>query len=221
MADKEHELSLLIGQALALADELDLLLVGLKLDEARTALSASKGDPTGLSRLERLIGRLPNTMPDRLSLGRNVVTLHGGTSLERLVTEHDVLDARRKSLLKLTEGPPDPSEAETQLIEFGELIQSHRALERRCVYGPLLAKGIDVSIDVGVKLSSLVAEIETDWDSYLHKWDRESIASGWKDFSLATHSILARAGERLKLEEQIIYPLAFVNGMIQLRDTAG
>ncbi len=134
--------------------------------------------------------------------------------------EHEALETKRISLLRLAEGSPDPVEAEKQLAIFGADIQAHRANERRCVYGPLMSKEVDTEPGLEDWLHSLVGQIETDWESYLKLWDRNMIAERWTDFALATHSTLARAGERMRLEEKVIYPLAFSSGLILLRDPA-
>jgi hypothetical protein len=221
MVDKKRDLARLIVRALALADELELPIVGAKLDEAAQALKESQDEPAALLQVQGLIRVLANTGPKRSRSGANVVELHPPTSLERLMSDHKVLDNRRKSLLKLTEGRPKPIEASKLVVEFGALIQAHRAVERSCVYGPLMAKGIDAGQDLGVKLGGLVEEIETDWESYLRNWDQGTIGNEWGDFTFATQSTLSRAGERMRLEEQIIYPLAFVSGLIRFGGSAG
>lgn len=221
MAYETDELAQLIEQALALADQVDLGFVSIKLDEARVTLKAEQDASAPLSRLDELIGELPSRSPTRFFSADNVIKLHAPTSLERLLEEHEVLEARRKALLHLAEGSPNPFEAERQLQEFADVIVAHRATERRCVYGPLMAQGSEADAHLEVRLKDLVGEIETDWQSYLHAWDRNRLASRWAEFALATHSILARAGERMRLEEKVIYSLAFMSGLIQLRKSAG
>lgn len=218
---ESRDLSQLIEQALKLADERDLDLVSIKLDEARAALDAGRGASATLSRMDDLIKTLPASVPVRSVSGSNVITLRAPTSLERLLGEHQALDKRRRALMELVRNPPNAAEAERQLIEFGKLIDDHRATERRCVYGPLLAVGVNADTALEERLASLVGEMETDWDSYLHTWDRQKIENDWREFTAATNTILARAGERMRLEEKIIYPLAFMSGLIHLRESAG
>lgn len=217
----KDELGRLIAEALALADELDLSLVSIQLEGARIALDVDRdvsGSPSWLVKRELSAPQQELTVAASNS---NVVKLHASGSLQQLLREHEVLDARRQSLLQLTEGPPNSFEAERQLSEFASLIEAHRATERRCVYGPLLAKKADVKFGNKVKLKGLVGEIERDWERYLRNWDQAKIDRLWSEFCLITHSILPRAGERMRLEERVIYPLAFIGGLIELEDSAG
>ena len=221
MDNDRDELTKLIEQALGLADERQLNLVSIKLEEARIAMIAEPGPSGTLARLEDIVRALPIPVRLRSVSGGNVVTLHAPTSVEHLLSDHAALDARRKALLALVEGPPTAAEAERQLNDFGLLIEAHRATERRCVYGPLLARGVDADLTLERSLTSLVGEMETDWDSYLHQWDRDRIENNWFDFAVATHFILARAAERMRLEEKVIYPVCFLSGLIRLRESAG
>jgi hypothetical protein len=68
------------------------------------------------------------------------------------------------------------------------------------------------------RLRTLLGEIETDWDSYLYTWDCDRLETQWAEFTVATHTILARAGERMRLEEKVIYPLCFMSGLINMKD---
>jgi hypothetical protein len=206
----------LINQALSLADKNNLLIVGVKLDEARHALDTlreksedCRGDQCGFGNVSPL---------SRTSSEGNIVTLHPPVSFERLLAEHESLDQMRRGLMELVEGPPSPFEAERQLDEFEEAIASHRADELRWVYGPLLARRIGDDPQVGSSYRELVLETEDAWARYFHKWKEQRIAASWATFGLETHQVLTRAGERMRLEERIIYPLALRKGMIRLRD---
>jgi hypothetical protein len=212
----KDELAQLIERALALSDENDLSLVSIHLEAARLALAAEPDASVRLSPREKLTTFEPKPKP-ACDIGReNVIKLHPPGSLEQLLSEHEALEIRRRCLLELADGTPNPVEAARQLAEFALLIEGHRATERRCVYAPLLVHKIDVSPLLNKKIEGLVGEMEQDWASYLHSWDQEKIARRWKEFCVVTQSILVRAGERMRLEERVIYPLAFMGGMIEL-----
>lgn len=69
-------------------------------------------------------------------------------------------------------------------------------------------------------MTRLTGEIERDWKQYLFYWDEGRIASRWSSFALATNIILVRAGDRMRLEERVIYLPAFLGGNIELRQPA-
>jgi len=173
----------------------------------QTPLKVSSNDTDNDARCPTLFSRQ----------NENVVALHVQGNLEQLLHEHEFLNVRREALIALANGEPKPEEAERQLAEFKALIQSHRATERRCVYGPLMKKEIAGDSALGFKLNTLVEEINGDWETYLTIWNVKTIGRDWERFSRDTNQVLARAGERMRLEERVIYPLAFMGGMITLR----
>lgn len=219
MVDRIDEVSQLIERALTLADELGLSLTSIQLEEARIALKkdnhAWTDAPEAKSALPAVVGGLGGSHG-----GGEVVQLRDSVSLQQLLREHETLDLRRESLLLLVRGKPEPSEAWRQLTEFKALIEAHRATERRCVYGPLEREQSHLFARLHEKLTSLTGEIERDWKQYLYYWDEGRIASRWSNFALATNIILTRAGDRMRLEERVIYPLAFLGGNIELKQAA-
>lgn len=220
MVHERDELTQLIEQALGLADERNLDLVGIKLDEALNELIAHQAGSGNISRIDHLSKNVPTFVEVRTRSGDNVVSLRSPASLERLLSDHAELELHRKSLIQLARGPQNVIAATQQLAIFGQIIDAHRALERCCIYGPLIAAGVDASFALEERLGTLLGEMETDWDSYLHAWDCERLEKHWAEFTIATHTILARAGERMRLEEKVIYPLCFMSGLIQMRDAA-
>lgn len=220
MVHERDELTQLIEQALGLADERNLDLVGIKLDEALNELIAHQAGSGNISRIDHLSKNVPTFVEVRTRSGDNVVSLRSPASLERLLSDHAELELHRKSLIQVARGPQNVIAATQQLAIFGKIIDAHRALERCCIYGPLIANGVDASFALEERLGTLLGEMETDWDSYLHAWDCERLEKHWAEFTIATHTILARAGERMRLEEKVIYPLCFMSGLIQMRDAA-
>jgi hypothetical protein len=221
MVDMFHDadkLTQLIEQALVLADDNELALVSIKLDEALNELITYRIESGSLSSMDSLISDFPTAVALQNRSGDNVVSLRSPASLERLMSDHIDLDIRRKSLIQLVRGPQNVIEAQRQLTEFGKLIDAHRALERCCIYGPLMTRGIDAGFSLEERLRTLLGEIETDWDSYLYTWDCDRLETQWAEFTVATHTILARAGERMRLEEKVIYPLCFMSGLINMKD---
>lgn len=213
------EVAQLIERALMLADELGLSLTSIQLEEARVALGE---DDNAWADALKPKSTLPPVLgeADGCHGEGEVVQLRNSDSLQQLLLEHEDLDRRRKSLLQLVREESDPGEAWRQLAEFKVLIEAHRATERRCVYGPLERGKAQLFSRLNERLTSLTGEIKRDWKQYLYYWNEERIASRWSSFALATNVILVRAGDRMRLEERVIYPLAFLGGNIELRQPA-
>ena len=213
-----QHLSELVSRALAMADALGLESVGIKLDEARVAVARAidGGDDAPLAEdIAEALAHL-GAKPVRAS---NVSVLHPAISLERLLVEHDELDAQRLALMELAAGPAAPRKAHRMLANFAAQIDGHRAHERRCIYGPLMAIEEEGDLGIGITVRDLVGEIEGDWSAYLRSWNVKRITAEWNAFAIETQRILTKAGERLRIENQLIYPLAFKRGLIPLRET--
>ena len=139
-------------------------------------------------------------------------------SFERLMREHDELERRNTLLRAVARGAPAPDEAFALLMDFATGIAEHRAQEQRLVYEPLLHLADSGDLRDQSGLRNLVTQMEADWTDYLYDWNAECIAADWTTFSELTETILGRAAERLRLENDVIYPLALKHGTIALRE---
>ncbi|MGR6330401.1 hypothetical protein ACU5AX_15155 [Sphingomonas sp. XXL09] len=209
----------MIDSAISLADEMELGLVSIHLDEARAALSSATNDIPSRSH-RSAITALINFLTSGGGGEAEIVQLRKKDSLEQLLSEHEALDARRVALLELTRQAPNAAEAARQLMEFKTLILQHRLTERRCVYGPLQRRREAAGVPLEKRINQLIEEMDGDWGRYLDGWDEARIEERWGEFVFATTDALLRAGDRMRLEERVIYPLAFMTGSVELRTPA-
>ncbi|MEG8052682.1 hypothetical protein QP185_04495 [Sphingomonas aerolata] len=104
MVDMFHDtdkLTQLIEQALVLADDNELALVSIKLDEALNQLITYRIVSGSLSSMDSLISDFPTAVALQTRSGDNVVSLRSPAGLDRLMSDHIDLDIRRKSLIQL------------------------------------------------------------------------------------------------------------------------
>jgi hypothetical protein len=141
-----------------------------------------------------------------------------GASLARLLDEHDGISRTAGTiLLMLDEHHGRPNEAAAMLAELSEVIADHVAYEEQFIY-PEITQAQNAELSAAGKMfaEELVA-LRGDWDDYLTAWPEQRILVEWPDFKVQTQEILPRMLDRVRRENECLYPLALRRGVLRLR----
>ena len=140
-------------------------------------------------------------------------------SYERLIDEHDAIDAIANRLVEIVQSDrPAEMAAHGLMADLAISVHDHLRAEDRTVYGPLLALQQQKPLRTEVEFEMLFEELRCDWEVYLSEWTIECIEADWPTFQAETVAIMKRLRERVQIETSLIYPLALQQGTIRLRD---
>lgn len=140
------------------------------------------------------------------------------TSYERLVHEHDTIDDLCVDLLATSRREPsDASLASRLLSELATIVRWHLEEEDRAVYATLIERyGTSADITPG-GFEEHFELLKIDWEGYLSDWTPDCVAADPETFGDATEAMLPRLRDRVRVETDLIYPLALRDGSIALR----
>ena len=140
-------------------------------------------------------------------------------SYERLIREHDEIDAAARRLEVAAQAEtPDTAAVAGLLSELACAVDEHLRHEDRAVYSQLIANPDTSARAAPVDFEGMFEALRCDWQNYLSDWDADCLAADWPNFQAETAAIMARLRDRVREETDLIYPLALQRGMIALRD---
>ena len=143
------------------------------------------------------------------------------TSLTRLLDEHDDIDRRTRSILVLLDEPAaQPDRAAGMLDALGALeaaIVGHIAYEEQFIYPEMTYVGSADLSEAALMFAEELERLRGDWTGYLDAWPEIAIEADWPGFATATRNILPRMLERVRRENDCLYPLALQRGAVRLR----
>lgn len=135
-----------------------------------------------------------------------------------LMKDHDNIEALAFRLEAIVES--DTPNAEAALLAISELLAesaSHRAKEDGQVY-PALIEGKNLKMSQTVsEFVNEFADLSSSWVEYRQAWTPDAIAADWIHFRQETLPLMHRLRERVRRENEMIYPLALQTGAIRLR----
>lgn len=129
-------------------------------------------------------------------------------SYERLIRDHEAIDALIVALVDLTRGPADPARAAGLLEELTVTVRDHGALEADTLAATLDAAARDRHHAAAAAAMRDVRQLRHDWTMYLYRWTRATIAADWGRFGVETVVMMERMHERVARETGILYSLA-------------
>lgn len=135
-------------------------------------------------------------------------------SFERALGEHAKLLQVAKDLGNIAAGPLAPERAYSTMGIFVARLQDHRSDEANFLYEPLMSYAEECSLEFEAYLSKLLRSAGTDWSAYLRRWTPDQMEAEWATFAFDTRRILDRGRARLRLEEELLYPLARRKGLL-------
>ena len=139
-------------------------------------------------------------------------------SLAHLLDKHDGLnDAAGTILLLLDERDARPADAAAQLAGLAQAISDHVAYEERFIY-PEMTRVANAELSEASRIfAQEFVVLRGDWVDYLAAWPAARIHVEWADFKVETQAILPRMLDRVRRENDCLYPLALRRGAVSLR----
>ncbi|MBV9841750.1 MAG: hemerythrin domain-containing protein [Sphingomonadaceae bacterium] len=139
-------------------------------------------------------------------------------SLARLLDEHDGIGTRARAiLLLLDEDEAQPGRAAGMLGELKATIADHVAYEEQFIYPEMSKAGSADLSDTAEMFAEEFVALRGDWVGYLDAWPDTAIGGDWPGFAAATRAILPRMLDRVRRENDCLYPLALRRGAVRLR----
>jgi iron-sulfur cluster repair protein YtfE (RIC family) len=140
------------------------------------------------------------------------------TDFQQLVCEHDQLELLTQQLLTAVNSKPVDIPALIALrTTLAVSLASHLAKEDGNLYPKLIDHGDYRVAQIAQRFISEFSDIATVWCAYLDGWTAQSIAADMVGFQDATYVVVKRLGDRIRLENAELYPLALRLGAIELR----
>ena len=138
-------------------------------------------------------------------------------SFMRLLAEHDAIGRAVDGILATAAGACRSDEASGRLDALAAQVIDHIAHEDDFIYPELVPPPHVTPSDAAAQFAAEFVALRDDWTRYLDCWTRPRIAADWPGFRDASAAILPRMLDRLRRENQCLYPLALRRGAISLR----
>ena len=140
-------------------------------------------------------------------------------SVERLIDEHAQISARSDALMRAV-ATASPTMLRTMIVGLDTDLAAHLATEDLEVYPHLLAKG-----DLAQREAAEIAmgdfdQLAAEWRAYVDEWTADEIESDRELFIEASKRVLSALSARVRIENEILYPLALASGTITLREAS-
>ncbi|MEG3181933.1 hemerythrin domain-containing protein [Sphingomonas sp. LT1P40] len=140
-------------------------------------------------------------------------------SIERLILEHRTI-ATLADALSRAAPVADAASLRGMLVDLDTQLAAHLRTEDLEVYPMLLAAG-DASQQIAA--ASAMADFDTlaaDWRNYVDHWSEAAIADDPTGFIEDSAIILSALSARVRIENEVLYPLALRGGTITLREAS-
>lgn len=139
-------------------------------------------------------------------------------SFESLIREHANITALAGALMRAIDNCADADTQYAALVALKTDLADHLAREDADIYPQLM-----VSADQGAASAArdAVRKFETlaaDWTDYVRRWTRKAIAADPRAFASDSTAILDRLSARVKVENDLLYPMALRAAHITLRE---
>lgn len=138
---------------------------------------------------------------------------------QRLLQEHDRIDAQLVRLTNIADHPDEDAVGATLVLcDLAEELRVHLAHEDSLMYRPIVAAKKRDFADAADQFCREFAALRADWDSYLVEWTTGMIQADWAGFRESTLSIIDRLSARVRAENDLLYIAALQAGIIPLRE---
>jgi len=138
-------------------------------------------------------------------------------SVERLIDEHAQISARSNALLRAV-ATESPTMLRTMIVALDTDLVAHLATEDLEVYPHLLAKGDMAQREAAEIAMGDFDQLASEWRAYVDEWTADEIESDRELFIEASKRVLSALSARVRIENEILYPLALSCGTITLRE---
>ncbi|MGV3456776.1 hemerythrin domain-containing protein [Sphingomonas sp.] len=138
-------------------------------------------------------------------------------SIERLIDEHAQISARGDALLRAV-ATESPTMLRTMIVALDTDLVAHLATEDLEVYPHLLARGDMAQREAAEIAMGDFDQLAAEWRAYVDEWTADEIESDRELFIEASKRVLSALSARVRIENEILYPLALSCGTITLRE---
>lgn len=142
------------------------------------------------------------------------------TSVEDLIGEHEQLTALAERLESCVRHACDPSTAIALKTELSIALGAHLACEDRDLYDRLASSGNVALTAASLDYRGDLAILAVDWEVYLREWCDDAVETDWDTFADHTRSMMIRLRNRIRRENEQLFPLALQQSILQLRAAA-
>ncbi len=138
-------------------------------------------------------------------------------SIERLIGEHAQIAAQGDALLRSV-ATASPTLLRTMIIAMDSSLTAHLATEDLELYPHLLSKGDMAQREAAEIAMGDFDQLAAEWRAYVDEWTADEIDSDRELFIEASKRILSALSARVRIENEVLYPLALSCGTITLRE---
>lgn len=138
-------------------------------------------------------------------------------SIERLIGEHGQITAQGDALLRSV-ATASPTLLRTMIIAMDSSLTAHLATEDLELYPHLLSKGDMAQREAAEIAMGDFDQLAAEWRAYVDEWTADEIDSDRELFIEASKRILSALSARVRIENEVLYPLALSCGTITLRE---
>ncbi|GAA0737352.1 hemerythrin domain-containing protein [Sphingomonas japonica] len=138
-------------------------------------------------------------------------------SFERLIAEHQAILEHAKQLSGICAAPADPAAAHRALTALGADLAEHLATEDRDIYPRLMLSNDEGAADAARRAIRQFETLAADWTVHQARWTQCAIRADWETFVADNAELLDRLAQRIRTENDLLYPLALRAAHIRLR----
>jgi hypothetical protein len=138
-------------------------------------------------------------------------------SIERLIGEHAQITAQGDALLR-SAATASPTLLRTMIIAMDSELTAHLATEDLELYPHLLSKGDMAQREAAEIAMGDFDQLAAEWRAYVDEWTADEIDSDRELFIEASKRVLSALSARVRIENEVLYPLALSCGTITLRE---
>jgi hypothetical protein len=141
-------------------------------------------------------------------------------SFERLIGEHAEITTLARTLTRAIEAGEDADTKHAALIALADDLADHLAREDADIYPRLMMSADEGAASAAREAVRKFETLAADWTVYVARWSRDAIDADAQGFAEDSADILARLAARVKVENDLLYPMALRAAQITLREDA-
>lgn len=141
-------------------------------------------------------------------------------SFERLIGEHAEITALARTLNRAIEAGEDAATKHAALIALAGDLADHLAREDDEIYPQLMMSADEGTASAAREAVRKFETLAAEWAAYVARWPRNAIDADAQGFAGDSAEILERLAARVKVENDLLYPMALRAAQITLREDA-
>ena len=138
-------------------------------------------------------------------------------SFEDLMHDHGAIFAAVRELMQEIEAESPATQLAARLSHLDSLLTPHLAIEDEQIYPLLLASNDAGQRIMAEEAINAYASVASDWRTFVAAWPEPAIAADRTGFVTGLQTLLSTLQQRVKAENEILYPMALRAAHIGLR----